>query len=303
MESPQEATSTPVAEPTMAAMMGDSVDVGMRELLEAGIHFGHQTTRWNPKMRPYIYGARNGIHIIDLQHTVRLFRDALRFTTDTVASGLPVLFVGTKKQAQNTVEEEAGRAGQFFVNNRWLGGTLTNWRTIKSTIDRLLSIEKMRDDGTFERLTKKERLRLDREATKLTRNLRGIKNMPGLPGAIFVIDPKKEHIAVAEARRLEIPVVAVADTNCDPDLIDYPIPGNDDAIRAIKIYCSKMGDACLLGQRLSRERGSAQKQKEAAVQAEPQTIRVSSGGDGPRVEMVSRRGALAEPEASSTPEE
>jgi small subunit ribosomal protein S2 len=287
----------------MAAAMGDSVEVGMRELLEAGTHFGHQTTRWNPKMRPYIYGARNGIHIIDLQHTVRLFREALRFVSDTVAAGLPVLFVGTKKQAQATLEEEAARAGQFFVNNRWLGGTLTNWRTIKSTIDRLLSIEKMRGDGTFERLTKKERLRLDREATKLERNLRGIKNMPGLPGAVFVIDPKKEHIAVAEARRLEVPVVAVADTNCDPDLIDYPIPGNDDAIRAIKIYCVKVADACLLGQRVGRERGNVQRQKEAAAAAEPETIRVSSGGDGPKVEMVSRRGSLAEPEASSTPEE
>ena len=303
MEGPPEATSSPAAEPSMASAFADSVDVGMRELLEAGIHFGHQTTRWNPKMRPYIYGARNGIHIIDLQHTVRLFRDALRFATDTVASGQSVLFVGTKKQAQSTVEEEAARAGQFFVNNRWLGGTLTNWRTIKSTIDRLLTIEKMRSDGTFERLTKKERLRLDREATKLERNMRGIKNMPGLPGAVFVIDPKKEHIAVAEARRLEIPVVAVADTNCDPDLIDYPIPGNDDAIRAIKIYCIKMADACLLGQRLGRERGTAQKQKGAAVKPEPETIRVSSGGDGPKVEMVSRRGSLAEPEASSTPEE
>jgi small subunit ribosomal protein S2 len=296
---PTEGAGTP--EPRMS--MADSVDVGMRELLEAGIHFGHQTTRWNPKMRPFIYGARNGIHIIDLQHTVRMFRLALRFVTDTVAAGLPVLFVGTKKQAQDIIQQEAARATQFFVNNRWLGGTLTNWRTIKSTIDRLLAIEKMRADGTFERLTKKEGLRLDREAKKLERNLSGIKAMPGLPGAIFVIDPKKEHIAVREARRLEIPVVAVADTNCDPDEIDYAIPGNDDAIRAIRIYCSKMADACLLGQQLGRERATTARQQKEQAGAEPETIRVSSGGDGPKVEMVSRRGALLDPEASSTPEE
>jgi len=301
---PSEATSTPTPEPAPEPMfMGDSVDVGMRELLEAGVHFGHQTTRWNPKMRPYIYGARNGIHIIDLQHTVRMFREALRFITNTVASGLPVLFVGTKKQAQEPIEQEARRANHYFVNNRWLGGTLTNWRTIKSTIDRLLAIEKMHADGTFERLTKKEGLRLDREATKLERNLSGIKAMPGLPGSVFVIDPKKEHIAVREARRLEIPVVAVADTNCDPDEIDYPIPGNDDAIRAIRIYCAKIADACLLGQQLGRERASSAKQQQEQTAAEPETIRVSSGGDGPKVEMVSRRGALAQPEASSTPEE
>ena len=293
----------PEAEPAMAATMAGAVDVGMRELLEAGIHFGHQTTRWNPKMRPFIYGARNGIHIIDLQHTVRMFREALRFVTDTVASGLPLLFVGTKKQAQAMVEQEATRSGQFWVNNRWLGGTLTNWRTIKSTIDRLLSIEKMRADGTFERLTKKEGLRLDREATKLNRNLSGIKAMPGLPGAVFVIDPKKEHIAVREARRLEIPVVAVADTNCDPDEIDYPIPGNDDAIRAIRIYCEKIADACLLGQQLGRERASTARQQKEQTVAEPETIRVSSGGDGPKVEMVTRRGTMLEPEASSTPED
>ncbi|MDI7276494.1 MAG: 30S ribosomal protein S2, partial [Anaerolineae bacterium] len=203
-------------------------------LLEAGVHFGHQTTRWNPKMRPYIFGARNGIHIIDLQQTLPLFLRAYDQVLRTVMAGHAVLFVGTKKQAQDVVREEAERAGMFYVNNRWLGGTLTNWRTVRASIDRLREIEQMAQDGTFDKLTKKEVLSYERMRLKLEKNLGGIKNMGGLPGVVFVIDPRKERIAVAEANKLEIPVVAVTDTNCDPDLIDFPIPGNDDAIRAIR---------------------------------------------------------------------
>ncbi|MEK6606998.1 MAG: 30S ribosomal protein S2 [Myxococcota bacterium] len=278
----------------------------MRQLLEAGVHFGHQTKRWNPKMRPYIYGARNGIHIIDLQHTVRLFRQAYRFVAETVANGHVVLFIGTKKQAQDVVAEESARAGMFYVTTRWLGGTLTNWRTIKQTIDRLLSIEKMRTDGTFERIPKKEALHLDREAAKLEKNLKGIKSMPNLPGAVFVVDPNHELNAVREARRLEIPVVAVTDTNCDPDLVDYPIPGNDDAIRAVKLFTQKIADACMLGKRFQQERANnaaeREREREREVRSEPETIRVSSGGAGPKVEVVTRRGSRPEPEASSGPD-
>ena len=227
--------------------------ITMRQLLEAGVHFGHQTKRWNPKMRPFIFGARNGIHIIDLQHTVRLFLRAYNFIVQTVANGDSVLFVGTKKQAQDVIEEEARRAGMFFVTNRWLGGTLTNFRTVKGSIERLRGIEKMAEDGTFERLSKKEVLHLERERIKLEKTIGGIKSMSGLPGAVFVIDAKKEHIAIAEARKLEIPVVAIADTNCDPDVIDYVIPGNDDAIRAIKLFTSKIADAVVEGRSLASE--------------------------------------------------
>lgn len=234
--------------------------ITMKQLLEAGVHFGHQTKRWNPKMKPYIFGARNGIYIVDLQKTVRYFKSAYQFVRETVAAGDKVLFVGTKKQAQDAIAEEALRTGQYFVNNRWLGGMLTNFATIKQSIDRLKKIEVMSTDGTFEKLTKKEVLQLDRERTKLEKNLGGIKNMAKLPGAIFIIDPKKEAIAVQEARRLGIPVVAVVDTNCDPDGIDYIIPGNDDAIRAIRLFASSMADACAEGetQRASARQSAAE---------------------------------------------
>jgi small subunit ribosomal protein S2 len=226
--------------------------VSMKQLLEAGVHFGHQTKRWNPKMKPYIFGARNGIYIIDLQRTVRYFRTAYDFIKDVAESGENILFVGTKKQAQEAIREEAVRAGQFYVNNRWLGGMLTNFATIKGSIDRLKKIEAMAEDGTFELLTKKEVLQLERERIKLERSLGGIKGMNKLPGAMFVIDPKKEAIAVKEARKLGIPVVAVVDTNCDPDEIDYIIPGNDDAIRAIRLFVSTMADACLEGKQAAQ---------------------------------------------------
>jgi small subunit ribosomal protein S2 len=221
--------------------------ITMKQLLEAGVHFGHQTRRWNPKMKPYIFGARNGIYIIDLQKTVRYFKSANNFLAETVKNNEKVLFVGTKKQAQDAIKEEAERCGQFYVNNRWLGGMLTNFVTIKGSIDRLKKIETMAEDGTYELLTKKEALELEREREKLERSLGGIKGMTKLPGAIFVIDPKKEQIAVKEARKLGIPVVAVVDTNCDPDDIDHIIPGNDDAIRAIRLFASRMADACIEG--------------------------------------------------------
>jgi small subunit ribosomal protein S2 len=247
-------------------------ELTMREMLEAGVHFGHQTNRWNPKMKPYIFGARNGIYIVDLQKTVPLFSKAYRFLVDITSRGEKVLFVGTKKQAQEVIQQEAGRAEQFFVNNRWLGGTLTNYRTVKASIDRLRSIEKMEADGTFDKLTKKEVLRLTRERQKLEKNLGGIKDMTKLPGAVFVIDTKKEHIAVAEARKLGIPVVAVVDTNCDPDEVDYIVPGNDDAIRAIRIFVTRCADAC--------HDGAQAYQKVLATQkAEDQARRAAGGGE------------------------
>lgn len=217
--------------------------VSMKQLLEAGVHFGHQTRRWNPKMAPYIFAERNGIYIIDLQKTVRLMKDAFDFVKETVEDNKPILFVGTKKQAQESIRDEAVRAGEYYVNERWLGGMLTNYKTIKTRIKRLFELEKMEEEGTLELLTKKEKSLLLAEKEKLERYLGGIKNMPELPGAIFVIDPRKEKIAVHEARKLGIPVIAVVDTNCDPDEIDYVIPGNDDAIRAVKLLTSVIADA------------------------------------------------------------
>ncbi|MCL4457465.1 MAG: 30S ribosomal protein S2 [Nitrospirae bacterium] len=221
--------------------------VTMKELLESGVHFGHQVKRWNPKMKKYIFGERNGIHIVDLQKTLKGVEEAYEFVKNTAAKGAPILFVGTKKQAQDSVAEEARRAGAFYVNNRWLGGMLTNFSTVKKSIERFKKIETMKEDGTYNVLTKKEVAQLEKERMKLEKNLSGIKDMTTLPGAIFVIDPKKEKIAVAEARRLSVPLVGVVDSNCDPDDVDYVIPGNDDAIRAIKLLASKMADAVLEG--------------------------------------------------------
>lgn len=219
--------------------------ISMKQLLEAGVHFGHQTRRWNPKMAAYIFTERNGIYIIDLQKTVKKVEEAYEFIRSTVAEGKHILFVGTKKQAQETVKEEAERCGMFYVNVRWLGGMLTNYHTIQKRIQRLKELEVMKENGTFEVLPKKEVAKLTGEAEKLEKFLGGIKDMSGLPGALFVIDPRKEHIAVAEARRLGIPIVAIVDTNCDPDEIDYVIPGNDDAIRAVKLLTAKMAEAVL----------------------------------------------------------
>ncbi len=235
--------------------------VTMKELLEAGVHFGHQVKRWNPKMKKYIFGERNGIYIIDLQKTLKGIEDACNVIREVAMKGAPILFVGTKKQAQDAIQEEAQRAGAFYVNQRWLGGMLTNFFTIKKSIERLKAIEKMREDGTYDAISKKEVAILEKERSKLQRNLSGIKEMPGLPGAIFVVDSKKERIAVLEARRLSIPVVAVVDTNCDPDEVDYVIPGNDDAIRAIKLLTSKVADAVIEGKEALSKAASAEAEK------------------------------------------
>ena len=219
--------------------------ISMKQLLEAGVHFGHQTRRWNPKMAPYIFTERNGIYIIDLQKTVKKIDEAYDFMKEVGATGKPVLFVGTKKQAQAAIEDEAKRCGMYYVNQRWLGGMLTNYKTISARIKRLYDIQKMEEDGTFEKLAKKEVIKLRAEAEKLERFLGGIKEMKGMPGAMFIVDPKKEKIAVKEARILGIPVIGIVDTNCDPDDVDYIIPANDDAIRAVKLIAGKMADAII----------------------------------------------------------
>jgi small subunit ribosomal protein S2 len=230
-----------------------AVSITMKELLEAGVHFGHQTKRWNPKMKKYIFGKRNGIYIIDLQKTLKLFKEASAFIADLSSAGKRILFVGTKRQAQDAILEEANRCGMFYVNNRWLGGTLTNFSTVRKSIERLKEIESILAD-TEKEMSKKERAALDREREKLQKNLIGIREMDGLPDALFVIDPKKEYIAVKEAKKLGIPVVAIVDTNCDPEDIDYVIPGNDDAIRAIRLFTQKIADAVLEGYNLAEER-------------------------------------------------
>ncbi|MDK2984931.1 MAG: small subunit ribosomal protein [Clostridia bacterium] len=221
--------------------------ITMKQLLEAGVHFGHQTRRWNPKMDPYIFTERNGIYIIDLQKTVKLVEQAYDFVRGLAAEGKSILFVGTKKQAQESIKEEAERCGMFYVNQRWLGGMLTNFQTISKRIDRLFELEKMEEEGMFEVLPKKEVSKLMAEKDKLERFLGGIKHMKKLPAAVFIVDPRKERIAVAEARRLNIPIISIVDTNCDPDEIDYVIPGNDDAIRAVRLITSKIADAVLEG--------------------------------------------------------
>jgi len=265
--------------------------VTMKELLEAGVHFGLQTKRWNPKMKPYIFGARNGIHIIDLQKTVRLFKTAYDFMAKTVSDGYPVLFVGTKKQAHDAIIEESQRCGMFYVIHRWLGGTLTNFQTIQKSVARLKELESMKADGTINRYTKKEVIRMDKELQKLERNLGGIKNMDELPGAVFIVDPKKERIAVSEARKLGIPVVAIADTNCDPSEIDLIIPGNDDAIRAIRLISSRMADASIEGHKLKEERLRAQAEalEEKAQEDTPHVQASAQEEEGPEVIVVPKR--------------
>lgn len=235
------------------------VSVTMKELLEAGVHFGHQVRRWNPKMKEYIFGERNGIYIIDLQKTQRMFREAISFVTNLIAEdrGKTVLFVGTKRQAQDAIREESERCGQYYVNQRWLGGLLTNFQTVQKSIKRLRDLEAMQTDGRYEKLTKKERIKLDRERESLNKNLSGIKTMGRLPDAVFIIDVRKEEIAVAEANRLGIPIVAVVDTNCSPEGIDHVIPGNDDALRAVRLFASRIADAILEGQQIATEGGVA----------------------------------------------
>ena len=292
-----------VKAPEVAVPAAAPIAISIQQLLEAGVHFGHQTYRWNPKMKPYIFGARNGIHIVDLQKTAVLFRRACAFVSEVVARGGTILFVGTKKQAQDTIAEEAVRAGQYYVNSRWLGGTLTNFRTIKQGIDRLKSLEKMKEDGTYERLPKREVALLEREREKLGESYGGIKEMNRLPGALFVIDPRKEKIAVAEANRLNIPVVAVCDTNCDPTGVDYVIPGNDDAIRAIRLIAGKIADASVEGNARRRVFGGDKGDDKGEERASRGERRDRKGGErrgrgsgerkGPKVEVV--RKAVAAP--------
>ncbi len=249
--------------------------ITMKQLLEAGVHFGHQTRKWNPKMSRYIYAARNDIHIIDLQLTVNLIEKAYNYVVESVKEGKTVLFVGTKKQAQEAIREEAERCGQFYVNSRWLGGTLTNFKTIRSRIDRMVKLEKMEENGEFDLLPKKEVAKLKEEMGKLQTNLNGIRNMNKLPGIMFVVDPHNEDIAVAEARKLNIPIVAITDTNCDPDLIDYVIPGNDDAIRAIKLISSVIANAVIEANQgetaeIAAEEGAEEVQAQEEAPAEEQ---------------------------------
>jgi small subunit ribosomal protein S2 len=256
-------------------------------LLEAGVHFGHQVRRWNPKMKEYIFGERNGIYIIDLQKTQRMFREAIAFVTGQIAEdkGRTVLFVGTKRQAQDAIREEAEKCGQYYVNQRWLGGLLTNFQTVQKSIKRLKDLEAMQTDGRYEKLTKKERIKLDRERESLNKNLSGIKSMSRLPDVVFIIDVKKEEIAVAEANRLGIPIVAVVDTNCSPDGIDYVIPGNDDALRAVRLFASRISDAIVEGNQIATEGG--------VVAAEP-TAESGETGEGTAADTGDLQASTAE---------
>jgi small subunit ribosomal protein S2 len=268
--------STEITAQGMPRLAGDP-PLPLRSLLDAGVHFGHQTKRWNPKMRPFIYGARNGIHIIDLDQTARLFTRAYTFITETVARGGHILMVGTKRQAQEIVQEEATRSSSFFVVNRWLGGTLTNFRTIKMGLDRMRQLERMKEDGTYQSITKKEVSRLEKERERFEKYLGGLKSMSSLPGAMFVIDPAKESIAVQEANKIGVPVIAITDTNCDPDKIDYVIPGNDDAIRSIRLITARVADAVIEG---------AQRRRETAGRDDQGGGR---RGDGPQAEVIRGR--------------
>jgi small subunit ribosomal protein S2 len=278
--------------------------VTMKELLEAGVHFGHQVRRWNPKMKEYIFGERNGIYIIDLQKTQKLFRDALNYVTESLTErpNQKVLFVGTKRQAQEAIKEEAERCGQYYINNRWLGGLLTNYQTVKTSIAKLKEIETMREDGRFEMLTKKERLKLDRLHEGLMKNLAGIKEMGGPPDMMFIIDVRKEDIAVKEANRLGIPIVAVVDTNCSPEGIDQVIPGNDDALRAIRLFASRIADAILEGQQVATEGRSAATEQTELGDDEVNDIGDSLAPPADPVE-VAETASEAEPVVEAAPEQ
>jgi len=269
----RDSDAAPAVETDVKKLRDPGQPLSVRELFEAGVHFGHQTKRWNPKMRQYIYGARGGIHIVDLDQTAQLFKRAFDFISDTVSRGGSLLFVGTKRQAQEIVQQETQRCGMFCVTNRWLGGTLTNFRTIKGGLDRLRALERMREDGTYNQLPKKETVKLDKERARLEKYLGGLKGMGSVPQAVFVIDPQQEQIAVAEARRLKVPLIAITDTNCDPDLVDYIVPGNDDAIRSIRLITGAIADACLHGLSRRRDHGQA---REAA----------GPSGGGPRAEAA-----------------
>ncbi len=278
--------------------------VTMKEMLEAGVHFGHQTRRWNPKMKRYIFGARNGIYIIDLQQTVRMFRDAYDFISKIAESGKSVLFVGTKKQARESIYEEANRCEMYYVQNRWIGGMLTNFQTVRKSIDRLNHLNTIENDGSINMYPKKERINMLKEREKLDSNLGGIRSMTALPGALFIVDPKKEAIAVREGMRLGIPVVGLVDTNCDPDLIDYVIPGNDDAIRSVRLITARMADACIEGAARLAEKQQAKADKQVEEETRKATGPkerkvVSEGEQGPIVEVI-RKTSATEPAKNET---
>jgi small subunit ribosomal protein S2 len=261
--------------------------ITMKELLEAGVHFGHQTKRWNPRMKEYIFGERNGIYIIDLQKTLKMFKEASKFVTDLTGQGKVILFVGTKRQAQDAIAEEANRCGMFYINQRWLGGLLTNWITVQKSVKRLQELDEMATDGRYELLTKKEVIRLERERKHLQANLAGIKNMRRLPDALFVVDSNNEAIAVKEARKLGIPVVAVVDTNCDPTVVDYVIPGNDDALRAIRLFTSKISDSVVEGVQMAGDKRASDAGVTADEQLEAAPVEVAgleAGADEPAAE-------------------
>jgi small subunit ribosomal protein S2 len=258
--------------------------ITMKELLEAGVHFGHQTKRWNPRMKEYIFGERNGIYIIDLQKTLKMFKEASKYVTDLTGQGKVILFVGTKRQAQDAIAEEANRCGMFYINQRWLGGLLTNWITVQKSVKRLQELDEMATDGRYELLTKKEVIRLERERKHLQANLAGIKNMRRLPDALFVVDSNNEAIAVKEARKLGIPVVAVVDTNCDPTVVDYVIPGNDDALRAIRLFTSKISDSVVEGVQMAGDKRASDAGVTADEQLEAAPVEVAgleAGADEP----------------------
>ena len=255
--------------------------VTMQEMLTAGLHFGHQTQRWNPKMKPYIFGARNKIYIINLDKTLPLFNKAYDFLADTATKGGTILFVGTKRQAQEIVKEEADRCGMYYINHRWLGGMLTNFQTIKKSVDRLKEIEGMIEDGSIQHYKKKEALMMEKDLVKLKQNLEGIKNMRGLPTALFIVDPKREKIAVDEATKLGIPVVAITDTNCDPDNINYPIPGNDDALRSIKLVSARLADAVMTGVEKCKEAKQAASDKDAEEKAQAKAAKKAAAAEKP----------------------
>ena len=267
----------------------------MKELLEAGVHFGHQTRRWNPKMREYIFGERNGIHIIDLQKTLKMFKEATRFVVELAKEGKTLLFVGTKRQAQEAIVEEARRCSMFFVNQRWLGGLLTNFDTIQKSIQRLKELDEMSKDGRYELLPKKEVIKLERARKHLEQNLSGIKDMPGLPDAIFVIDSHKEEIAVHEALKLEIPVVGIVDTNCDPDKVTYIIPGNDDALRAIRLFASKVADAVLEGRQIAAQNALEEERRASEEAAESQDTEQYAAEEGSQPYSQPQKGPAVEP--------
>jgi small subunit ribosomal protein S2 len=296
---------------------GSLATITMKELLEAGVHFGHQTKRWNPRMKEYIFGERNGIYIIDLQKTLKMFKEASKFVTDLTGQGKVILFVGTKRQAQDAIAEEANRCGMFYINQRWLGGLLTNWITVQKSVKRLQELDEMATDGRYELLTKKEVIRLERERKHLQANLAGIKNMRRLPDALFVVDSNNEAIAVKEARKLGIPVVAVVDTNCDPTVVDYVIPGNDDALRAIRLFTSKISDSVVEGVQMAGDKRASEAGVTADEQLEAAPVEIAgleagadeSAGDGEVVDLEAALGggirkapgvitAVDEPEAA-----